>query len=160
MFQKSGECAGKIIVFKTLAMSKIVFLSLISKVTTEIISELERKQKTFLWPWKPKIKNETLCSDFKHVGLENIDIQEKNDTPSMLLGEKVAWPFFHEWKVIPLKREKSIGSHFKFALIFYSVSLVVLICHVITKTFCLTGKYIFLNHYTNSIIDSVPTFVD
>ena len=77
MFQKSGGCAGKIIVFKILAMSKIVFLSLISKVTTEIISELERKQKTFLWPLKPKIKNETLCSDFKHVGLENIHKQEK-----------------------------------------------------------------------------------
>ena len=78
----------------------------------------------------------------------------------MLLVEKVAWPFFHERKVIPLKREKSIGSHFQFALIFCSVSLVLLICHVITKTFCVTGKYIFLNHYTNFIIDSVPTFVD
>ena len=39
---------GKIIVFKTLAISKIVFLSLISKVPTEIISELERIQKAFL----------------------------------------------------------------------------------------------------------------
>ena len=58
---------GKIIVFKTLAISKIVFLSLISKVPTEIISELERIQKTFLWLSKPKIKNETLCSDFKMV---------------------------------------------------------------------------------------------
>ena len=45
---------GKIIVFKTLAISKIVFLSLISKVPTEIISEVERIQKTFLWPFKPK----------------------------------------------------------------------------------------------------------
>ena len=68
---------GKIIVFKTLAISKIVFLSLISKVPTEIISELERIQKTFLWPSKPKIKNETLCSDFKHVGLKNVNIQKK-----------------------------------------------------------------------------------
>ena len=33
---------GKIIVLKTLAMSKIVFFLLISKVPTEIISELER----------------------------------------------------------------------------------------------------------------------
>ena len=56
---------GKIIVFKTLAISKIISLSLISKVPTEIISELERIQKTFLWPSKPKIKNETLCSNFK-----------------------------------------------------------------------------------------------
>ena len=52
---------GKIIVFKTLVISKILFFSLISKVPTEIISELERIQKTFLWPSKPKIKNETLC---------------------------------------------------------------------------------------------------
>ena len=33
---------GKIIVFKTLTISKIVFLSWISKAPTEIISELER----------------------------------------------------------------------------------------------------------------------
>ena len=38
---------GKIIVFKTLEKnSKIIFHSLISKVPTEIISELERIQKT------------------------------------------------------------------------------------------------------------------
>ena len=68
---------GKIIVFKTLAISKIVFLSLISKVLTEIISELERIQKTFLRPSKPKIKNETLCSDFQHGVLKNVNIQKK-----------------------------------------------------------------------------------
>ena len=68
---------GKIIVFKILAISKIVFLSLISKVPTEIISELERIQKTFLWTSKPKIKNETLCSDFKYGGLKNVNIQKK-----------------------------------------------------------------------------------
>ena len=45
---------GKIIVFKTLAISKIVFLSLILKVPTIIMSELEKIQKTFLWLSKPK----------------------------------------------------------------------------------------------------------
>ena len=39
------EC--QIIVFQTLAISKIVFISLISKVPAEIISELERIQKLF-----------------------------------------------------------------------------------------------------------------
>ena len=76
---------GKIIVLKTLAVSKIVFLSLIF--TTEIISEL-RIQKSFLWPSKPKIKSETLCSDFKHGGLKNVNIQEKKRS-SMLLDEKI-----------------------------------------------------------------------
>ena len=51
---------GKIIVFKALAISKIVFLSLISKVPTKIISELERIQKTFLRPSEPKIKSYSL----------------------------------------------------------------------------------------------------
>ena len=63
---------GKTIDFKTLAISKIVFLSVISKVPTEIISELERIQKP-----KPKIKNETLCSDFKHDSLKNVDAKKK-----------------------------------------------------------------------------------
>ena len=80
---------GKIIVFKTLAISKIVFLPLISKAPTEIISELERIQKTFLWPSKPKIKNKTLYSDFKHGGLKNVKIQKKNNKSSMLLCEKI-----------------------------------------------------------------------
>ena len=68
---------GKIIVFKTLGISKNFSLSLMSKVPTEIITRLERIQKTFLWPSKPKIKSETLCSDFKYGGLKNVNIQKK-----------------------------------------------------------------------------------
>ena len=80
---------GKIIVFKTLGISKKFSLSLMSKVPTEIITELERIQKTFLWPSKPKIKSETLSSDFKYGGLKNVNIQKKNEKnkSSVLLGE-------------------------------------------------------------------------
>ena len=67
---------SKNIVSKTLAISKVVFLSLISNVPRETISEVEKIEKTFLWPSKPKIKNETLCSDFKHGGLKNANIQK------------------------------------------------------------------------------------
>ena len=109
---------GKIIVFKTLAVSKIVFLSLISKVLTEIINELERIQKkfsAFLWPSKPKIKNETLCSDFKHGGLKNVNIQKKIISLQCSWVRRLYDDSFHEWKVIPLKLiKKSFGSHFKF----------------------------------------------
>ena len=106
---------GKIIVFKTLAISKIVFLSLISKVPTEIISELERIQKTFLWTSKPKIKNETLCSDFKYGGLKNVNIQKKKISLQCSWVRRLYDDSFHEWKTIPLKLiKKSFGSHFKF----------------------------------------------
>ena len=106
---------GKVTVFKTLAISKIVFLSLISKVSTEIVSELERIQKTFPWLSKPKIKNETLCSDFKHGGLKNFNIQKKIITLECFWVRRLYHDSFHEWKVIPLKLiKKSFGSHFKF----------------------------------------------
>ena len=99
---------GKIIVFKTLGKnSKIIFHSLISKVPTEIISELERIQKTFLWPSKRKIKNETLCSDFKYGGLKNVNIQKKNNIQCSWV-RRLHGDSFHEWKVILMKLIKKI----------------------------------------------------
>ena len=101
------EC--KIIVFKIIAISKIVFLSLISKVHTEIISEIERIQKRFLWPSKPKIKNETLCSDFKHGGLKNVNIQKKIIRLQCSWVRRLYDDSFHEWKVIPLKFHSNLN---------------------------------------------------
>ena len=40
---------GKIIVYKTLVLSKIVLLCLTSVVTKQIIEEFENIQKSFLW---------------------------------------------------------------------------------------------------------------
>ena len=44
---RSLSLEGKIIVFKTLAISKIVFLSMVIKVPTEIIGELKKNTKAF-----------------------------------------------------------------------------------------------------------------
>ena len=135
---------GKIIVFKTLAISKIVFLSLISKVPTEIISELERIQKTFLWPSKPKIKNETLCSDFKHGGLKNVNIQKKIIRLQCSWVRRLYDDSFHEWKVIPLKLiKKSFGSHFRFQPnLLFNVSCINDFPSFYLDIFCNWKKYI------------------
>ena len=53
---RSLTLEGKIIVFKTLAISKIVYLSMMIKVPTEIIVELEKIQKQFIWVTKPNLK--------------------------------------------------------------------------------------------------------
>ena len=66
---RSLTLEGKIIVFKTLAISKIVF-SMMIKVPTEILVELKKIQKQFIWPTKPKIRNETISSNFKDGVLE------------------------------------------------------------------------------------------
>ena len=56
---------GKIAIFKTIAISKIVFQSFIATVPKHIINELEKIQKAFLWKNStPKIKHETLCNDY------------------------------------------------------------------------------------------------
>ena len=69
---------GKIAIFKTIAISKIVFQSFIATVPKHIINELEKIQKAFLWKNStPKIKHETLCNDYKAGGLKNVDIPNK-----------------------------------------------------------------------------------
>ena len=51
---------GKITIFKTLAISKIIHLSLVTNVPTEIINELNKIQKEFIWNGNnPKIKHST-----------------------------------------------------------------------------------------------------
>ena len=68
-----------------------------------------------MWPSKPKIKNETLCSDFKHGGLKNVNIQKEIISLQCSLVRRLYDDSFHEWKVIPLKLiKKAFGSHFKF----------------------------------------------
>ena len=39
---------GRIVVFKTLAISKIVFLALLTKIPYQVVKELEKIQKSFL----------------------------------------------------------------------------------------------------------------
>ena len=106
---------GKITVFKTLAISKIVYLSMMIKVPTEIIVELEKIQKRFIWPTKPKIKNETISSDFKDGGLKNVDINKKIASRQCSWIKRLYDDSFHEWKLIPLKLiKKSFGDDLKF----------------------------------------------
>ena len=63
---RSFTLEGKILVFKTFTISKIVSLSMMIKVPAEIIVESEKIQKTIYLAPKPKIKNETISSDFKY----------------------------------------------------------------------------------------------
>ena len=68
----------KITIFKTLAISKIINHSLITNVSMEIIKELNRIKKEFLWNGnKPKIKHTIFCNKHEHGGLKDVDILSK-----------------------------------------------------------------------------------
>ena len=68
---------GKITIFKSLAISKIVYLALLTLIPNSFFEELKQIQKTFLWGNKrAKIKHDTLCSNFNEGGLKNVDIKQ------------------------------------------------------------------------------------
>ena len=65
----------EIFIFKTVAVSKIVFQSFITIVPKHIVNGLEKIQKAFcLNNSTPKIKHETLCNNYKARGLKDVDI--------------------------------------------------------------------------------------
>ena len=69
---------GKTVIFKTIAISKTVFLSFITKAPKHIVNELKKIQNVFFRNYSsPKIKHETLCNDYKAGGLKNVDILNK-----------------------------------------------------------------------------------
>ena len=69
---------GRIMIFKTLAISNIVYLALITNVLKVIVEELPKILETFLWQnSRPKIKHKTLSSTFETGGLKDVDINLK-----------------------------------------------------------------------------------
>ena len=94
--------AGKILVFKTLAISKFLYVCTFKNPSTQIIESLNLIQKKFIWSKKrSKIKHSTLITDYKDGGYKYIDIEAK------LSSLKVKWVShllddnFHPWKIIP-----------------------------------------------------------
>ena len=70
--------AGKTTIFKTLAMSKIIHLSLVTNAPTEIINELNKIQEEFIWNGgNLKTKRITLCKKYENGGLKKVDILSK-----------------------------------------------------------------------------------
>ena len=69
---------GKIVIFKTIAISKIVFQAFITTVPKHIVNELKKIQKAFLWNnSSSKIKHEPLCNGYKAGGLKKLIFQAK-----------------------------------------------------------------------------------
>ena len=106
---------GNIIIFKSLALSKIVSLTLITSFSKQLIEEIQRIQKATIWNnLTPKIKHETLCNSFEEDGLKNVDINSKIASLECSWVKRLYDDKFHEWKLIPLHLIKStFGINFK-----------------------------------------------
>ena len=108
--------ASKIAVFKTLAISKIVHLTLGKVIPNSIILETDKIKKYFIWKsGNRKIKQDTLCKDYENGGLKNADITFKIISLQCSLVKRLYDSSTHAWKLIPLHiTAQKLGKHFLF----------------------------------------------
>ena len=77
---------GKIVIFKTIAMSKIVFQTFLTTAPNDIVNELKKIEKACFWnKSSPTLKHETLCNDYKAGRLKHVDI------PSKIIALQCSW---------------------------------------------------------------------
>ena len=102
--------------FKSLAISKLIHLALVTEITTTTINLLTKIQMEFIWKGKnPKIKNSTLCNDYEYGGLKNVDIFSKVVSLQCSWIKRLFDNNFHQWKLIPLYLVcQYFGKSFKF----------------------------------------------
>ena len=94
--------AGKILVFKTLAVSRLLYVCTFKNPSTQIIESLNSIQKKFIWSKKrPKIKHSTLIADYKDGGYKDIDIETKISSSKVKWVSRLLDDNFHPWKIIP-----------------------------------------------------------
>ena len=113
---RSLSIEDKIVVFKTLAISKLVYLTLLIVILNHITDEVAKIQKSFIWhDSSPKIKHELLRMQFKARVLNSVDIRFKFVSLQCSWVKKLYDDCLHEWKIIPLHLlNKCFGPSVKF----------------------------------------------
>ena len=94
---------GKVSVFKTLAFSKIVFISYLNKVPPKIVEEIEQIQGEFIWEGRRKVKHNSFIADYADGGLKDVDVKSKFESLNLSWVRRLYDENFHPWKNIPIK---------------------------------------------------------
>ena len=107
---------GRIDIFKSLAISKLTHLALVTEIPTSTINLLTKIQMEFIWKGKtPNIKSSTLCNDYDNGGLKNVDVFSKIVSLQCSWIKRLFDNNFHQWKLIPLYLIRQyLGKNFKF----------------------------------------------
>ena len=117
---------GKIIIFKSLAFSKVIYIACMSTASSDIINLLETIHRDFIWDKKrPNVKHLTLISDYCHGGLKDVDIPSKFKSLHLSWLNRLFNKNFHPWKQIPLY---FLNSFLKALTCFVRICLFLKIC--------------------------------
>ena len=107
----------RMIIFKTLAISKIACLTFLTGILNSLIEKLQI-QKTFVrYSSRPRISHKTPCNNFENGRLKLVDISSKIISLQCSWFWKLCDENFHEWKIISSHLiHKYFGKLFKFHL--------------------------------------------
>ena len=93
---------GRMIIFKTLSISKIVYLTFLTVIPISLIEELQKILKTFIWhSSRPQISHKSLYNNFENGRLKNVAVSSKIISLQCSWLRKLCDENFHEWKIIP-----------------------------------------------------------
>ena len=107
--------AGRIQVFKALALSKAVFVCTMKHYSKKFVDDLNEIQKDFIWRGrKPKIKHTSLIGDYSEGGMKDIDIKAKLESSRIQWVKRLTNDNFHSWKIIPNVSPIDVGGVFLF----------------------------------------------
>ena len=103
-------------IFKTLAISKVVHLGLITNVPQVFIDQLNKIQKDFIWNLKhPKIRYSILCNAYENRGLKIVHILNQLTSLQCSWIKRLYDTTTHCWKIIPaFLIRKKLGKNFIF----------------------------------------------
>ena len=94
--------AGRILVFKSLALSKLLYSCTVKVPSKFVIDQLNTLHRNFIWNNKrPKIKHSTLIADYCEGGYKDVDIENKIAALKIKWVTKLLDNNFHPWKIIP-----------------------------------------------------------
>ena len=94
--------AGKILIYKFLALSKLLYASTMKCQIRQILDQINLMHKNFIWNDKRlKIKHSTLIDDYGERGYKDVDIATKISAVKVTWITRLLDDNFHNWKVIP-----------------------------------------------------------
>ena len=104
--------AGRIQIFKTLAISKVVYISTMKNPPRQFIEALNEVQQDFVWN-KPrsKIKHASLIGNYEEGGYKDVDISTKRTALKITWIRRLLDGNYHPWKIIPEKLFASVGGY-------------------------------------------------
>ena len=90
--------AGRILIFKSLALSKTVYASTMVSLLKQFIDLLDNIEQNFIWNGRcPKIKHSTLVGRYAEGGYKDMDIQSLK----IIWIGRLSDDNFHAWMSIP-----------------------------------------------------------